>query len=195
MKAMDILRRCRSAASDISRTQQRIAQRRDALTCIAAPQIRADGTDRSARSSDKTSELMADIDGLERALEQRRNQQQAEIVAALVLLDCLPETDSGILYRYYIKRDSVPSIAAAMGFTDGYIRKVKADAESRLDSLQEARVAAALPAWYMRWTKAEWRNGCERTHPFCYALNCRSALSRSGASCCAHERIGAVRNA
>lgn len=89
MKAMDILRRCRSAASDISRTQQRIAQRRDALTCIAAPQIRADGTDRSARSSDKTSELMADIDGLERALEQRRNQQQAEIVAALVLLDCL----------------------------------------------------------------------------------------------------------
>ena len=83
MKAMDILRRCRSAASDISRTQQRIAQRRDALTCIAAPQIRADGTDRSARSSDKTSELMADIDGLERALEQRRNQQQAEIVAAL----------------------------------------------------------------------------------------------------------------
>lgn len=155
MKAMDILRRCRSAASDISRTQQRIAQSRDALTCIAAPQIRADGTDRSARSSDKTSELMADIDGLERALEQRRNQQQAEIVAALVLLDCLPETDSGILYRYYIKRDSVPSIAAAMGFTDGYIRKVKADAESRLDSLQEAQVAAALPAWYMRGTKAE----------------------------------------
>lgn len=155
MKAMDILRRCRSAASDISRTQQRIAQRRDALTCIAAPQIRTDGTDRSARSSDKTSELMADIDGLERALEQRRNQQQAEIVAALVLLDCLPETDSGILYRYYIKRDSVPSIAAAMGFTDGYIRKVKADAESRLDSLQEAQVAAALPAWYMRGTKAE----------------------------------------
>lgn len=155
MKAMDILRRCRSAASDISRTQQRIAQRRDALTCIAAPQIRVDGTDRSARSSDKTSELMADIDGLERALEQRRNQQQAEIVAALVLLDCLPETDSGILYRYYIKRDSVPSIAAAMGFTDGYIRKVKADAESRLDSLQEAQVAAALPAWYMRGTKAE----------------------------------------
>lgn len=155
MKAMDILRRCRSATSDISRTQQRIAQRRDALTCIAAPQIRADGIDRSARSSDKTSELMADIDGLERALEQRRNQQQAEIVAALVLLDCLPETDSGILYRYYIKRDSVPSIAAAMGFTDGYIRKVKADAESRLDSLQEARVAAALPAWYMRGTKAE----------------------------------------
>lgn len=155
MKAMDILRRCRSAASDISRTQQRIAQRRDALTCIAAPKIRADGTDRSARSSDKTSELMADIDGLERALEQRRNQQQAEIVAALVLLDCLPETDSGILYRYYIKRDSVPSIAAAMGFTDGYIRKVKADAESRLDSLQEAQVAAALPAWYMRGTKAE----------------------------------------
>lgn len=155
MKAMDILRRCRSAASDISRTQQRIAQRRDALTRIAAPQIRADGTDRSARSSDKTSELMADIDGLERALEQRRNQQQAEIVAALVLLDCLPETGSGILYRYYIKRDSVPSIAAAMGFTDGYIRKAKADAESRLDSLQEARVAAALPAWYMRGTKAE----------------------------------------
>ena len=155
MKAMDILRRCRSAASDISRTQQRIAQRRDALTCIAAPLIRADGTDRSARSSDRTSELMADIDGLERALEQRRNQQQAEIVAALVLLDCLPETDSGILYRYYIKRDSVPSIAAAMGFTDGYIRKVKADAESRLDSLQEAQVAAALPAWYMRGTKAE----------------------------------------
>lgn len=155
MKAMDILRRCRSAASDISRTQQRIAQRRDALTYIAAPQIRADGTDRSARSSDKTSELMADIDGMERALEQRRNQQQAEIVAALVLLDCLPETDSGILYRYYIKRDSVPCIAAALGFTDGYIRKVKADAESRLDSLQEAQVAAALPAWYMRETKAE----------------------------------------
>ena len=46
-------------------------------------------------------------------------------------------------------------IAAAMGFTDGYIRKVKADAESRLDSLQEAQVAAALPAWYMRGTKAE----------------------------------------
>lgn len=133
----------------------RVGHQQDAAAHCAAPQIRADGTDRSARSSDKTSELMADIDGLERALEQRRNQQQAEIVAALVLLDCLPETDSGILYRYYIKRDSVPSIAAAMGFTDGYIRKVKADAESRLDSLQEARVAAALPAWYMRGTKAE----------------------------------------
>lgn len=153
--AMEILRRCRSAAADVAKMQQKIDQRRDALTCIAPSGTTPSGKNQGAASKDKTGTLIADIDELEQALKDRKNQQLAETMAVLVLLDLLPKTSSDVLYRYYIKRQSIPRIAVALSYTDGYVRKVKADAEGHLSALSEKQVAEALPAWYLREVKGK----------------------------------------
>ena len=44
----------------------------------------------------------------------------------------------------------MPAIAKRMGYTEGYIRKLKKEGENLMDALPVDTVAACLPAWYIR---------------------------------------------
>lgn len=148
MKAMTILRRCRNAEQDMRRIQQCIQRRRDAAESITA---RPDGVGgRSTGEADKLSAFVASITELEAQLRQREMALRAEVAAACVLLDYLPDTESAVLHQYYIRRLKLSAIARRMGYTEGYIRKVRIAGERMLEALPCEQVRGALPGWYLR---------------------------------------------
>lgn len=150
MEAITILQRCRMAACDIQRLDQRIQQRREALYSISAPQADPNGGSRSHGEQDKTGKLLADIDALEKRREARTQAYAVELASACVLLDKLPELESKVLHAYYVKREKTPGIARRLRYQESYIRKVKRNGESLLREMSEEQVAETLPGWYAR---------------------------------------------
>ena len=150
MKALTILRRCREAKTDISRLQTRIEQRREMLDSIGAPSADPNGGSRGSADPDKIGRILADIDALERELENRKNAEKAEMASALILLDMVPDTENRVLYCYYLKRMDTPAIARKEKYTAGYVRKAKRNGEQLMEMVGAEKVAETLPAWYLR---------------------------------------------
>lgn len=148
MKGMTVLKRCRAAEGDMARIRQRIQRRREAMECIT-PRMDVTGS-RSTAEPDKMDAFVAAITELEADLKARELARSAEVAAACVLLDALPEGESSVLHAYYVKRLKMPAIAKRMGYTEGYIRKLKKEGENLMDALPADIVAACLPAWYIR---------------------------------------------
>lgn len=149
MTALEVLERCRGAESDLRRLKLRIRQRRDAAACIS-PKMDDIGGGHGSGPKDKLAENVADIDRLGHEYDARQEQYAAEIAAACVLLDALPENISNVLHRYYVKHEKISVTATALNFTEGYIRRMKGEGEERLMAVPEAEVAKMFPAWYMR---------------------------------------------
>ncbi len=150
MEAIIILRRCRTAAGEIRWLNQRIQQRREAMTSLSAPPFDPNGGSHGQSAPDKLGKLLSDIDSLERSLENRKQARLVEIAAACALLDRLPALESSVLHGFYIKQESTSSIAKRLNYQDSYIRKVKINAEKTLGELTADQVAAALPLWYLQ---------------------------------------------
>lgn len=148
MKAMTILTRCRNAEADERRIRQRISQRRDAIACMT-PHVNAIGGGRGTSEPDKIGAFVAAVTELEERLKLRQQARSVEIAAACTLLDALPEAESSIVHQYYVKGGKIPSIAKRLGYSESYVRKLKADAEKHLAEIPESVVASALPAWYL----------------------------------------------
>jgi hypothetical protein len=49
-----------------------------------------------------------------------------------------------------MNRLKVGVIAAKLRFTEGYIRKLKGEAERKPDALDDVAAKAALPPWYIK---------------------------------------------
>lgn len=154
MKAMTILARCRAAKNDISRIQQRIDQRRELLDSIGAPACDRPGGS-GAWDRDKTGRILADIDELEREKDARKEEERAEKVAAVSLLEMVPDLEGKVLYDYYIRGWDTPEIARKEKYTAGYVRKAKRNGEQLLDMLGPDRVRSVLPGWYIREKEEE----------------------------------------
>lgn len=155
MKAMTIMRRCRAAQEEIERIQQRIDSRWEVLDGIGAPTADPNGGSRSTGDRDKTGRILGDIDVLEREKEARKEAWNAEKVAALSLLDMVPELEGKILHDYYVRRMDTGGIARKRKYTAGYVRKVKRSGEQLLEMLGEERVRSTLPGWYLRKEEEE----------------------------------------
>ena len=150
MKAMTILKRCRAAQTDEERLRERIWQRREVLESVSAPQGDPNGGSRAQGDRDKIGSILGDIDQLERELQERQEAELAEKAAAVVLLDMVPDLERKVLFDYYVKRWDTGEIARKEKYTAGYVRKTKRNGEQLLDMLSPERVAAALPAWYIK---------------------------------------------
>ena len=149
MKALEILKRCRDAKGELERLQQRIAQRRDILDA-KAPQADPNGGSRGSGDKDKIGRVTADIVDLEREMEARKEELMAEQTSACALLDMVPDLESEVLHMYYVKNEDTARIARRKKYTNGYVRRVKRNAEQLLDMLDEERVNATLPSWYLK---------------------------------------------
>ena len=155
MNAMTIMRRCRAAQDDTERIQQRIEQRRDLLDSISAPPMDPNGGGHGSGDKDKTGRILADIDLLEREKAARQEAWNAERVAALSLLEMVPDLEGKILHDYYVKRMDTGEIARKRKYTAGYVRKTKRSGEQLLEMLGAERVKSVLPAWYLNKEKEE----------------------------------------
>lgn len=148
MKAITVLRRCRVSAEDIERLETQIWQRRDAMTSLQSMRTDTDGG-RSSGDRDKIGRMLGDIDALERAAEQRRQDQAVETAASCALLDMLPDLESRVLYGYYVKRQTTAQVARQQKYQEAYVRKVKRRAEAALALLTDERIRDTLPRWYL----------------------------------------------
>jgi DNA-directed RNA polymerase specialized sigma24 family protein len=149
MKAITILNRCRDAEGDMRRIKQRIQQRREAAEGIT-PQIYGPGIGNGGSEGDKMSAFVAEVDELEKELNKREEAYRAEVAAACVLLDALPEHESSALHLYYVKRMKLNTVAKKLKFSEGYARTLKRTGEQSLALFSEATVKNSLPAWYHR---------------------------------------------
>lgn len=131
MNAMEILNRCRSAAGEIERLDQRIARYRACATDSSARIGRvgcAQGT-----ACDPVSQFAVEIADCRQQRDQRQREYMAENYCACKLLDTLPETECATLYRYYLARKTVGEIACSLHFTVNYVKRKKAEAVARLE--------------------------------------------------------------
>lgn len=159
MNAITILRRVRAAEEEIGRLNLQLQQRWDALTGISAPQADPNGGSRGSADPDKNGRIMGDIDQLERKIRRRKERLEAETVAALALLDMLPNLESKVLHAYYLKHCSTTDIARREKYTQGYVRRVKRQAETVLGMLSQERVDGTLPRWYLQEDPEDGKGG------------------------------------
>lgn len=149
MQAMEILKRCRNAENEIIRIESQIRRRRDLLGQTGAPAMDPNRGGRGSSDPDKTGRILGDIDLLERALEARKQRKAVEEAASIALTEMAPELEGKVLYRYYVKRDTVAGIARKEKYTEGYIRKVRKRGEEIMRLLSPEKVATTVPRWYI----------------------------------------------
>lgn len=146
MGAMTILKRCRGAKEEMERIRRRVARRRDAMTSITQAPSEGGG---GGGSDDRYASFVSAIDEYESLLKRRDACYRAELSASCTLLEELPETESAVLYDYYVQVEKVDAIARKMRYSESYVRRVKANGEQRISQVDENRVRAALPDWYL----------------------------------------------
>lgn len=158
MKAITILERCRDAEGDMRRIRQRIQQRREASECITPKPGSSEGRGRAPAEPDKIASIVASIDELENDLAKREQARRAEVSAACALIDMLPESISTVMHKHYVKRQKTFAIAKRMGYSEGYIRKLKAKGEQLLGEISQGTIMATLPDWYAE----QWPDGYKK---------------------------------
>lgn len=145
---MTILRRCRESGTDLSELEERIRQRRDAVTTISVSLDRDGGAGGSGTPSDRIAAAAAAVADLEKQAERRRERQAVEIMAVNVLADRLPGVQGRIIYLYYAKALTVRAVAKRVKYTEGYVRKLRREAENQLREVPGEEVDELLPPWY-----------------------------------------------
>ena len=154
MNAVDILKHCKAAHHDITYLQEQIERKREILTAL--PTLKTDDTGGShgTPDKDKIGRILADIDLLEREIQTREAERDAESIAAASFLDRLSPIEGKILFEYYIKRWDTEKIAAKNSYTGGYIRKAKREAEKKLSFVRFEDIKYLFPEWYQEGKEA-----------------------------------------
>ena len=152
---MSILRSCRKAEQDKERLEQLIAQRREVLDSLSGPRMDPNGGGKGSPDPDKTGRIVADIDELERKLQQRRDEHEVEKVAVTAMMDWLPIMEGKVLHKYYVNGMTTAEIAKAEKYTMGYIRKAKRRGEELLRMVSLERVREVVPRWYLERREEE----------------------------------------
>lgn len=129
MDAIEILRRCRSGEEDLQRLRRRLRQ-----------------LERCGASADAVRD---DLEKCRDAVAKRIRELDAETMAACKIVDALPDPACGILYRYFVARQSQGEITAALHITSGYYKRKKREGLAIVRQMDEKLVDAQLPEWYL----------------------------------------------
>lgn len=147
LTAMAILERCRRAESEKRRLIEKINMYRDTAGHMTAS---LDGIGaRSTGEADHMTTMVAKIDAVERELRQRDKEYTAEMGAACQLLEALPDLECSIMSRFYVRGQTLRTIARDLGYSYGHVCHCKTDATRRLRALGEGEVMRLLPQWYI----------------------------------------------
>ena len=157
MQAMTILRRCRKAKQDLQRLDLQLERRQDAMRAFGGIRMDDIGGSRGGGGSDRMARMSAEIDEIERAIQDRKEARMAEVGSAIQLIDMLEDdTAADVLYRYYVTGDGIAGISRAIPCDRSYVQRKKKDGESVLRELAAEKVAETLPGWYLaKWKEEE----------------------------------------
>ena len=146
MNAVDILTRCRDAIGSIKRLDERLARLEE---CAVSTTSRINQTgSRSSGVSDKVVTFAVDIDECKRALDARKRAYDVELLAACKIVDMLPESECGVLYRYFVQGQTITGIARALNYSVSYVKQKKRDGLAAAEAIPAGIVLDMLPEWY-----------------------------------------------
>ena len=91
----------------------------------------------------------AAVADLEARAQQRRERQAVELVAVNALAERLEGVQGRIVYLYYGKALTVRAVAKRVKYTEGYVRRLRREAEDQLRQVPAEEVDELLPPWYM----------------------------------------------
>lgn len=148
MNAVEILERCRKGPEDIQEIAGKIERYRESATSITHF-TDGIGGGRASGEPDKVGIFATEIADLEQQKSCRARQHSAEVAASSRLLSTLPNMESEVLHKFYVKGNNLTTIAAKMRFSYGYIRKVKMEGLRQAELIPEHEVREALPDWYV----------------------------------------------
>lgn len=143
MTAMQLLDRCRRAAHDILRIDDRMARLRECAEKVTSCLGQMGG---GSGISDKALAFVEQLEACRIERDERERAYECELLAACEIVDRLPELTGGILYRYYVNGQSLKYIADALGYTRPYVRQKKTEGDRRITRV--GNVDAMLPDWY-----------------------------------------------
>lgn len=150
LTGLEILRRCRAASDEIASLDARIRRQRETMGAFGGTNLGAVGG-RGSADPDRMGRMAAKLDEIERRKAAREEEMNAELCSAGLLIDMLPDTEGEILHLYYVMGLSTGDIARKIRFAGSYVRKKKSDGEDIMEhAIAPERVAATLPAWYLR---------------------------------------------
>ena len=147
MNAIRILERCRNAPLEKESIKQSIDQYRAGAMSISKYGLMAGG--HGGSGSDRLAEIAARVSEKEGALQRREREYAAEVAAACLLLDRLPDKESGVLHLFYVQCYTLVNIAQRVHNSYGYVRKLKADGLALINQIPPIEVARLMPAWYL----------------------------------------------
>ena len=148
MNAVHILERCRSAPQEKESIRQSIERYRDGAMSISRYGLAAGG--HGSSEGDKLADIAVRVSEKEDALAKREREYAAEISAACLLLDRLPDQESGVLHLFYLQGYTLASVAQRVHNSYSYVRKLKADGLTLAEGVPLLDVALAMPAWYLQ---------------------------------------------
>ena len=145
--AMVILERCRTAGREMRLLWERVARYQDAIGRMTST-LGSVGS-RGTGETDRIAAMLGEIDELERRAEMRKKEYDAEVAATCKLLDMLPDVESAILSRFYVKRLPLKAIARELGYSYGYVRTCKSEGCKHLDDMPGSVILDLLPPSYI----------------------------------------------
>lgn len=128
MKATEILYRCRRGEAEVQQLQRRLTR-----------------WQRLDTGEEKTS---ADVADCQARLEKRMRELDAEKIAACRIVDMLPDPTCGILYRYFVARQSQDCIVSALHIAVSTYKKHKRVGLEMAEQMDDVLIDSLLPAWY-----------------------------------------------
>lgn len=148
MTAMNVLQRCLRAGGDMRRMREKIDRYRNSAARLHPTQT--DTPAHGGGEADKMAAIMAEIDELERMIDRREREYQAELVAANQLIDMVPgENARRAAGMYYIDGKNIAGIAQEMRYSYGYVCALRRSAADALADVGPEQVDALLPGWYL----------------------------------------------
>lgn len=145
MKACELLEAARSADSEITDLEARVAQLRQTLERVTEHAGKLGGGQQAVQ------DYIARLDEMEQTLARRRRNAGAEKLASVVMIDETFATDDrarAVCTAFYLDGLTMAAISMQLHISTGWAKSVKGNAVKVLRGLSEEDVARWLPDWY-----------------------------------------------
>ena len=145
MNALELMEACRKDVQERERLKERIGELDFAITSFPTAFCEI----RKGSATDKIADFVARKDELTRNLMQTEDAIAVGILAVFLITEELPETQRKTVSGYYCYGKSALSIAQELNCTVRNIRNALKLARASMALVDEKKVEAALPAWYI----------------------------------------------
>ena len=133
MTAVELLNRCRETGPKIRAMEAVLDQLRESASAVSVNLDPNGGSRGGSGEQDRLGRFACEIADQSEALDALRKRWSADMLACVKVLVRLSDVQNAVLYRYYVEGLSVGKVSIVLGYSVGYVKRVK---KSGLDALE-----------------------------------------------------------